>query len=240
MKPSLFRVLVAGPVLLAAGGLVTAPAPLRAQARDQKPATIAILNFTSAAMVRPEQYAALSDGIPLILQTELAMSPAMQVVEREQLLKVLDELKLQKTSAVDPTSVVQAGKLLGAQYFLLGGFVIDPSNTMQLTARAVSIETSRIVYTASVQGKGGDVFKLVAELARKLSTGLQLTPPRVGARPRETGTRSLDALVLYSRAIGEKERGNRAGAVTLARQALELYPDFAEAKAMVAGLGGDQ
>jgi len=218
-------------------GLV-APAPLPAQATDSARATIAIMNFTSAAMIRKDEYAALSDGIPLILRTELAMSPALQVVEREQLQSVLAELKLQRSEQVDQSTAVKVGRLLGAQYLLFGGFVIDPRNTMQLTTRVVSVETGRVEFVSSVTGKGSDVFELAAELSRKLVAGLKLAPAQGEARTGDAGARSLDALVLYSRAIGEKERGNKASAVELARQALKLYPDFREARTMLSSLGG--
>ena len=45
------------------------------------------------------------------------------------------------------------------------------------------------------------------------------------------------AVALYAKALGAKDKGNKAEAVTLFKQALDRFPDFARAKAQLKNLG---
>jgi TolB-like protein len=209
-------------------------------ARDQR-ATVAIMYFTNSALIHHNEYQPLSKGITEMLISELAASPAIQVVERDRLQKLLDEQDLSGTDRVDKETAVQLGKILGARHLLMGGFVIDPGENMRLDLRAVNVETSRVEYVETVSGKAEDVLELITKLGARVNTRLRLPPLKAAARPAGKKTPKSDqlrAVMLLSRALNEEDRGNVSGAIALYREALGVYPDYDRARTLLASLEG--
>lgn len=89
-------------------------------------------------------------------------SPNLSVVERTNLEKAMEELKLQSSDTFDEKQSVSIGKFVGAKYVLyidakpVPGVVKDfndeelnrptPHNKVMLRAKAIEIETTRIVW----------------------------------------------------------------------------------------------
>ena len=231
--PSLVSLLV----LLALIGVLGRPARAAAQAEpaDDRP-TVAILYFTNSALVRHQDYDPLSKGITDMLITELSASPAMRVVERDRLQKLIEEQDLSASKRVDEATAVRLGKILGARHLIMGGFVIDPKQRMRLDVRSVNVETSRVEYVETVSGKSEDVLELVSTLGQKVNQGLKLPPlPRRGEAPagRTSKSAQLEAVMLLSRALDREDRGDRDGAVALYRQALHFYPEYQRARLLL-------
>jgi curli biogenesis system outer membrane secretion channel CsgG len=211
--------------------------PATALAQDSR-ATVAIMYFTNSALIKHDDYEPLSKGITEMLITELAASPAIQVVERDRLQKLLEEQDLNAAGKVDKETAVQLGKILGARHMLMGGFVIDPRQNMRLDLRAVDVETSRVEYVETVSGKAENVLGLISTLGAKVNSRLRL-PPLPTAR--HTGAKTsksnqLRAVMLLSRALNEEDRGNTSGAMTLYREALGIYPEYDRARVLLASL----
>jgi TolB-like protein len=227
-------------LLHAALGALAGAGPLSAQAPvPDTRATVAVLYFTNSALVRRDEYEPLSKGITEMLITELAGSPALQVVERDRLQALLEEQDLSRTGRVDQETAVRLGKILGARHLLMGGFVIDPRENMRLDVRAVSVETSRVEYVETMSGKSEDVLELIGRLGAKVRERLKLPPiasPVAPAKTRTSKTDQLRAVMLLSRALEENDRGNVNGAMALYRQAIEVYPDYHRARVLLASL----
>lgn len=230
-----FALVCGGLALLSAGGLgAQAPRP------DSRP-TVAILYFTNSSLVHHRDYEPLSKGITEMLITELSASPAIQVVERDRLQKLLAEQDLDTTARVDQATAVRLGKILGAHHLLMGGFVITPREEMRLDLRSVDVETSRVEYVETVSGKSEDVLSLITDLGKKVSRGLRLPP--LPNPPRPVGSKTskaaqLRAVMLLSRALEQEDRGDRAGAAALYKQALEIYPEYDRARVLLASAEG--
>lgn len=228
-----------------------------AAAPDRRP-TLAVLHFDNGAIGRGADYEPLRSGLADLLITDLAANPGIRVVERDQLNALLREQDLGTAGRLDAATAARVGKLLGARHFIMGGFVIDPRGRMRLDARAVNTETSAIEHTERVNGNADDVLDLIAEMAQKLNAGLRLpeVPPAPApapgadaaapARNTSSGSRAassagaggnkFQAVMLYSRALAEEDRGNRTAAVELYRKSLDVFPDNPKAKVRLAKL----
>jgi TolB-like protein len=225
-------------LLPAAVGVLALAGSLAAQTPDRR-ATVAVLYFTNSALLRRDEYEPLSKGITEMLITELAGSPALQVVERDRLQALLEEQDLAKTGRVDQQTAVQLGKILGARHLLMGGFVIDTREKMRLDLRAVSVETSQVEYVETVTGKSEEVLELIARLGGKVRDRLKLPPISSPVAPADSRTSKADqlrAVMLLSRALEENDRGNVTGAMALYRQAIEVYPEYQRARVLLASL----
>ncbi|HEX3274522.1 MAG TPA: CsgG/HfaB family protein [Gemmatimonadales bacterium] len=212
-----------------------------AQNADTRP-TIAVLYFTNSALIRHADYDPLSKGITDMLITQFSTSPGLRVVERDRLQQLIQEQDLSAGKRVDEATAVRLGKILGVHHLVMGGFVIDPKERMRLDVRSVDVETSRVEYVETVAGKAEDVLDLVDQLGRKVAKGLKLPPmPAPASQPTSRKTSKSDqlqAVILLSRALEREDRGDRAGAVALYREALQVYPEYDRAKVLLASATG--
>ncbi|MGD2068762.1 MAG: CsgG/HfaB family protein [Gemmatimonadota bacterium] len=220
-------------------------AGLAAQAADRP--VVAILDFTNSALVDHERYEPFSAGIAGMLLADLRQNPRIELVERERIRDLLDEIELSESGRVDPEAAVEAGRILGAHHVIVGGFVIDPQGNLRLDARAVSVETSRIEHVETVEDDVENLLRAVTRLGRQLSASLDLPmdDSELGD-PRPARPGQVLANLKYARALLEEDRENAARALELYRQFLaETPPDYAlvlrrEARQRIRVLMADQ
>lgn len=79
------------------------------------------------------------------VQTCLASSGAVRLVERIRLADALKELNLQDSAAVDASSARRLGKLVGAKYALVGASRKGPDGKLHVSCRLVVTETGEDV-----------------------------------------------------------------------------------------------
>lgn len=240
---------------LAIGGVATAP--LHAQSSDRRP-TVAVLPFENGAMKDRADYEPLTKGVAEMLVTAMAANPAVRVVERDRLQKLLDEQNLAASGRVDNETAVRVGKLLGVHHMLTGTYVIDPKQRVRLVARSINTETGVIEHAESVSGKADDLLALIDQLGTKLNDGLKLPsiPFRVAPVPGGSdasnavtkdagavrtasnapakGGNQFRAMMIMSRGLEKQDKGDMPGAIALYKSALQEYPDLDRAKTLLA------
>jgi len=127
-----------------------------------EPTKLAVMYFDNSGA--NEQLAMLRLGLAQMLITDLSSSGKYDVLERSRLNELLAELELQKTDSVDPNTAVQAGKLVGAHYMVLGSY-FELMGTFRVDARVVEVATGRVVSVGTSGTTAGfmDVQKSIAE-----------------------------------------------------------------------------
>lgn len=161
--------------LAAAAAVLALPAVARAQA-DNRP-VVAILPFDNNSIGKDARdYDGVGKGIQDLLITDMASNAKIRLVDRERIQKVLDEQGMAKAGQIDQATAVRLGKILGAQYFVYGGFLADAKGNMVVTAHATSGESSQISNPLKIQHKTDDALALINELSEKLSGQLNLAP----------------------------------------------------------------
>ena len=101
---------------------------------------IAVLDFDAIGSGVDREF---GKGVAEILLSALAKTEKYQVVERQQLAKVLKEQKLQMTDLVDPKSAVEIGKLLGAETIVTGS-IVKMGKTYTITPRFIEVKTATV------------------------------------------------------------------------------------------------
>jgi TolB-like protein len=142
--------------------------------------TVAVLYFTHSEM-NPE-LSGLKVGLAQMLITDLTGTAGLEVVERERLQAILDELKLGHDGIADPSSAARVGKLLGARFMVLGGY-FQLGETLRVDARVVEVETSRIVGSHGVNGSVAQFLSMESELADFAKRTLTSAPSAPGPSP---------------------------------------------------------
>jgi TolB-like protein len=233
--------LASGTIALAFGALVfgagsargqQAGTPAAAQQQDSRQ-TIAILDFDVGATIGqdPDDYQALRRGLAAMTISELAVNPAVRVVERAQLQQILQEQDLAKSDRIDQSTALRVGRLLNAHY-MVTGTLYDVRGDFRIDARLFDVETSQIIKTQRVSGKLDNVFDLVQRLAADLMRDANLPPltRHVMDEHRQQGAPPTTAVMAFSRAVLYADRGDTQRAVDQYRRAIQAFPNYTQAK----------
>jgi len=91
------------------------------------------------------------DDLGMLLSSEivgrLSTKPGVQIIERQKLLSVLQELKLGSSELTDESVRLKVGRMLGAKRMVFGSYLVA-GGRMRLDLRLVDVETGRILKTA--------------------------------------------------------------------------------------------
>jgi len=209
------------------------PASVRPdQAEAQDLPTVAVLDFTSFMMGDGGAAVNLGKAITAMLVTEFSNRDGIQVIERAQLNDMLREQDLVLSGRVDESSAIEIGKLLGAQYVLLGqaSSIVD---NLRMDIRAVDVETSEIVAVLKKSDRTSELLSVVVALADEFGQQLNLVPP--SNRPAMESI-PVPATIAFSRAVDFEDRGETDRAIQEYERTLELHPSHRDAQLALARL----
>ena len=86
------------------------------------------------------------------LSTEMVNLKKFEVVERNVLYKVLEELKLQQTGIVDQTMAKEIGKILSVDA-IITGTIIDIDDKLEINARLIKTDTAKVINATKIKVK---------------------------------------------------------------------------------------
>jgi len=124
--------------------------------------TIAVMNFKGYGEKNIEF---LNNAIPEAISTSLSGISAIRIVERSQLGKILNEIALEQTGAVDAGKISRAGKLARADILILGSVSGNQQNTV-ITFKAVDVQSGRIIDSKTVKAPVSEIFDKTDQAAR--------------------------------------------------------------------------
>lgn len=151
-------------------------APTRALAG---PGTLAILYFDNQGNPELEP---LKVGLAQMLITDLKGTPGVTVVERARLQEILDELELGHTGVADPETAARLGKLLGAEWMLLGSY-FELLGTLRIDARLVKVETGEILHAHGVNDTTRAFMEMEKSIAHSFRTHLEQQASAIPSGP---------------------------------------------------------
>lgn len=190
--------------------------PSSLQAKD----VISILYFENTT--QKFEYDWMRKGIADMLMTDIKKSDQIEVVERENLERVLQEHKLVLSGLTDPSQVFRVGRLLKANKLIYGSYIII-DETIRFDARITDVETGKIAQSINVSGKVRDLFSLEKKLAEKIFAHLTLKTP-LEIEIQETD--SFEALKTYYEGISLLDGGEAEKAVMKFKKAGQLDPFY--------------
>jgi curli biogenesis system outer membrane secretion channel CsgG len=212
-----------------------------AGAQDRRPG-VGVLPFENGGSygADPEDYQALTVGVQQMLMTEFTQNSGLRVVERSRIKELLAEQDLGASGRVDAQTAARIGRLIGARYMILGGFM-DNHGKMRLDIRVVNSETSEIVRADKVEFNRDDLFEGIVGAAQKITQGLQLPGlAQAAQQQREEHARAAppEAVKLYTRGLLYADRGDNERARELFSQAKALFPEYTEADVALRQISG--
>lgn len=214
--------------------LSAAPALAQSSAPDPSGPTLAVLDLENGGSIGPDaqDISQLGKALSTMLTTEMMKNDRVQMVERDQIRQLVEEQKLSLSGMADAATAVQVGKLLGAKFMVFGSYA-DVFSNLRIDVRVVDVETGRVSRAQEVTDKRENLFKSVTQLSQKLFRDLKLEPSRpVQASPAVPARAAL----LFSRALGYEDAGEKDRAAEMYRKALEAFPQYDEAQKRLARL----
>jgi TolB-like protein len=200
------------------------------------PGTVAVLYFQNQGNPALEP---LKVGLAQMLTTDLVGAGGAKIVERAQLQAVLDELKLGHSHVVDEGTAAKVGKLLGAEYVVLGSY-FELVGTLRIDARMVRVETGEIVHASGANGRVDDFLSLEREVAGSFRAAIGKTIPgavaplpAVGAA---AGAKPLDAAIALSEGLVALDQKELPRARESFQKALAADPRLDAARQQLAAL----
>ena len=188
--------------------------------------TVAVLAFDNNS--GNGDYDHLGKGMSAMMTNDLAAVDDLQLVERDRLADVTREIDRQQTRYYDSTTAVKVGRLVGAEYIVMGAFIaIDPQ--MRIDTRVVRVETGVIVKTATVTGKSDHMIDLQKKLARQLVKDLDIAlTPEGEAKLDQRQANGIDDVrdvAQLSQAISLSQRGDYSNAAIKIAPVVKKYPN---------------
>jgi curli biogenesis system outer membrane secretion channel CsgG len=203
--------------LLATIVLLTSPALIAQKTVSDGIKELATQISTSAAKQEKQRIAVIPfhelEGQPTIfgtyiaeeLVTNLFQLGNFKIVERQLLDKVLGELKVEQTGAIDPATAKQVGKIAGVDAIVTGS-ITDLNTMVAVNCRLIDTTTGEVFAAAKTMiAKDDDVAKIMTTV---------LTPGEAGARPsyqaaHAIATKDLDLLRVVLTSVVAMEGGLR-------------------------------
>jgi len=148
------------------------------------------------------KYDNLGRALSTMMVSDLSVLEELQLVERDRLEDLLNELELQQSVYADPATAQTVGVMVGAEYVVTGAFVtVDPD--IRLDTRIVRVETSEVVKTAEVAGPSNELLTLQQRMADEFIDGLEMKlteeqRARLRERQRANSLGTLDTALQFS------------------------------------------
>lgn len=205
-------------------------AVLREADVNAAPADRNVLAVLPLEVVGDSAYQPLSVGLAQLLSSDLALLQRFRLVERMQLQALLDEISLGAGKAVDPATAARAGRLLRAGTLVHGVTLVPPDERIRLEVSLVG-SNGEVVGRESVTGALREALQLEKDLVIGIAgaLGYQLSAAERRAIL-ENGTRSLAALLSFSRGILDQDAGNYPAAALHFGRAVRADPAFQQAR----------
>ena len=141
---------------------------------DDKHRSIALAVFPLTASAPDDHFKPLVDGIAEMLMAHLARYPNLKLVERVELDKILKEQALGLLEK--PDEQVKLGKMLKAQYVIVGGVVVDGKKLI-INVRALEVGTARVAGAAKGTCSGDAILETLGKIGDKLIQEMSLDLP---------------------------------------------------------------
>ena len=178
------------------------------------PKPVAVLDFDNNS--GDSRYDPLGKGIAAMMISDLSEVSALKLVERQKMQELIQEMQLQQSRYFDPATAQKLGRMVGAEYMVVGSIVaLEPE--IRIDTRVVNVGSGEIVKTAQVKGKENKLFELQQKLAAELIDGLEiaLSPEdreRLLAQQEANRIEELKTALAYSEALNMFDREDYIGA----------------------------
>ena len=119
--------------------------------------TVAVIPFDNQSARQNPAVESILETARSNVEVDIVQTGRFDSLDRTQIQRLLDEIKFNHTALVDPSTAAQYGKMVGAQYLVLGtvtGLSLKGKEMIaHLSLRMIEVETARIFLAGRGSGK---------------------------------------------------------------------------------------
>jgi TolB-like protein len=188
---------------------------------------IAVVDFLNRSIVEHDKWNPMQYGMADILITDLKKLTKLRVVDRERVQMIMDEIQVQQSEYFDDKTAVRVGKMLGVHVFVMGSFMQLEKGKLVITPKLVKTETGEILKSENIEGKPGDLMKMLAQAAEKVAGWLSVAVSEDEKKALHgTASESLQAALAYARGVNFEDEAKYAEAYGEYQKALAADPKY--------------
>jgi tetratricopeptide (TPR) repeat protein len=194
---------------------------IRGRADDK---TVAVTSFSNLGS---QDLGPLGKGMAAMLISDLSKVPDLKVVDRIRLQALLEEMKLGSSGLVDAKTAPRVGKLLKARHVTSGSLAdLDKESLVIASVVVDSHRKAGLISSQDAQGVLKEFYDLEKKIACQIIQALGKNCEKVPGGFYIIHTKSLPALVLYSKGLDEFDRENYDEAREMFQKSLDEDPKF--------------
>jgi len=196
---------------------------------------IAVLEFQDNSIIKNQEIQKLRSGLPSLFMNALSTINNVQIIDRRKLKKILEEQALIQSGILKEDSFLKIGKLTGANFLILGSFLIGMNEDIRIDCRIVDSESGEIIKAEEVNGKTDDFFELAQNLTFKLLDDLDIKINKEEANTIQLSLKgcSFQNMISYSLALTEIDLGNKKNAKEILQSVISECSEFSIAKELL-------
>ncbi len=169
--------------------------------------TVAVLYFKNIA--QKEEMDPLFKGLAELLSIDLGKVKSLNLLERINLQRLLDERAVEKSAMFDKSTAPRCGRLLGAGTLIMGGYITLENDWLQIGAAPVKTATGELLGNGiQVSDHIEQLFKMEKEIVFHLikQMGIELTTAEI-EEIRKFPTTSVKAFLKYCQGLDYEDKG---------------------------------
>ena len=193
-----------------------------APAASDRIAVLPFQNLGGSNQLRP-----LMKGLSEMLITDLSKVKSLTVLERIRVQALMDEMNLGKTGLVNPSQIMEAGRLLKAGTFIAGGVLAQKDQTLRIQASLSDLNRKSAQDIAHQSGNIRQLFDLEKKLVFKIFDTMKI---RLSIDERNAiqtvPTENLMAFLAWSQGLDFEDQGLIQEAHAAYSRAISIDPGF--------------
>ncbi|MCK5152840.1 MAG: PEGA domain-containing protein [Spirochaetales bacterium] len=134
---------------------------------DDKQINVAVINFENQTGSNGLGY--LSSSLADSLSATLSQNNDISIVERGQLEKIMDEVKLELSGIMKESNLSSFGELVKANVLLIGSYTGDPQKIV-VNLKAVDVGTAKILYGRVITAPLSTLFDIITQASLEMGT----------------------------------------------------------------------
>jgi len=171
------------------------------------------------------KYTYLGKGISEMIAMELANSPGVALVDREERTELMEEMKFALSGLADDTErKMEVGRMLAADYIVFGE-IVDMAPQLLISIRVTGVDSGEVVYQDNVTERPGRYEYISGYFASKILDHFDVRVARsTEKKVEEKEEKQEAAVVAFSRALAAYDTGEEEEAKKELVEAKKLDP----------------
>ena len=182
---------------------------------------VAVIYFDNTS--KEKNLEKLKKGLAGMLISDLSNVKMIDIVERDRIEEILKEQNLQSKNIVDQNSIVDIGKLLGAEIILTGAY-FEMFGSFRIDARFIDVKTGEVLKSEGVDGQTSNFFKLQKQLTWKIIENLDINlSENEKGKIESEGEFSYEDSLKYSNALDLIDSGEKEKAIKILSELKKIH-----------------